>query len=207
MATGIVTLTAALREIGAIADDQAPDVSQRKKGLEKLIRLLDRTIEGFCPDGLYQQAVAADVTIGGNVRARVTGGTGVDITLPALPNDGWRVQIVNASGSSVNVKPNGHLIGATVATANSSDVTLASGATLDRFFRRDVGAWISPTVTSLADALPYPANFDGGFATQLAMLVAPDFELSAQVTELMLAVAQATQADLDKRYGARRRRA
>lgn len=204
MATGIVTLTAALRDLGAIGQDEQPDVEQRKIGLEALIALLDRLVDGYCLDGLYQQSANADVTIGGNVSLRLTTGTGIDVTLPDLPNDGWRARIVNASGASATVKPNGHLIGATVSAANGSDVTLATGASLDRFFRRDVGAWISPTITKLSDALPYPSNFDDGFVAMLAILVAPKFEMTAQVTPLMAALAKATQDALDKRYGARR---
>ena len=66
------------------------------------------------------------------------------------------------------------------------------------------GDWISPTITALTDAIPYPKGFDSGIAAMLALMLAAKYELQAQVTPLMTALASSTQAELNRRYGARR---
>lgn len=202
MATGIETLTLALRDIGAIAFDEIPDADDQKLGLAMLVDLLGAIVDGFTPDQLYVQSAAQSLEIGGNVHLRATASP-LTVTLPAAPIDGWRVRILNVASGSITVAPNGYLLGATAAAATSGNATVTAGETLDRFFRADLGAWISPTITQLSDPLPYPASYDAGLAAMLAAQIAPKYELSAQVTPIAAALAQATQAQLDRRYGAR----
>lgn len=202
MATALQILTLALRDLGVIGEDQQPNVEMQVVGLEVLTDLLDTLVDGYCPD-LYPVTYAASAELGGNVRARATA-SGITLTAPAAPNDGWRVRILNASAGSITFAHNGHLTGATAAAAAAADETIATAATLDRFFRQDLGAWISPSITALADALPYPTAFDQGLTAMLTIQLAPKYAMTDQLTPMHGAMAQATQDALLKRYGARR---
>ena len=198
MATGTETLTLALRNLGRLAFDQSPDATDQAIGLLVLIDLLDRLVEGYC-ERLYDQDATASLTIGGNTRLRFTGASGQTVTLPATPNDGWRAMIVNASANSLAVDRNGRLI-----DASASNGSVASGATFDRFYRADLGGWISPTITALSDTLPYPKAYDDGLAAMATIMLAAKYALNDQVDPLTGALAKATQEALLARYGARR---
>lgn len=166
-------------------------------GLTTLIDMLEALPDTFGGPRLFEQPVANGAVVGGNVRLIANQSGPATVILPPAPNDGWRVQVVDAGGGAVTLARNGRkILGAT------SDYAVPSNTTL-LMYRADLGDWRLTTITALGDTLPYPVQFDEHLAAMLAIQLAPHY--SQPVNEVVVAKATEGAALMAQRYAPRRK--
>lgn len=109
-----------------------------------------------------------------NVRLMVTSTDPETIVLPAYPDNGARIGLLDLTGSmsthGVTLDPNGRRI----EDATSATVIIDS-VNYEWMYRSDLGNWVRLQVLGLDDELPFPIQFDPFFETVLAMRLNPRY--------------------------------
>lgn len=180
-------LEQSLRLVGEMGHDAAPD-PESAAALFPAARDFLNSLAGHVTgtsDVMPEQAVAAATQLyGANVRLICTGSC--TVTLPASPQDGWRVLVpLVAAGQTLTVARNGRLL-----DGAASNATVAAGATDEWFYRADLGDWRSPLVSALTDNVPWPDDFLRGLAAMLAVEVQPALGLPLKPATQMLAATE-----------------
>jgi hypothetical protein len=172
MATCREIVRAAYEEIGALVGSE-PDARDGELGMRRLNAL----IAGLCGMGIGEALedveVVGDVELAINTRAVTTVG-GVTLRLPRAPQDGSRVQIVDAgadfSASPVTVARNGRLLEGVAAGLTAG----TAGYSRTWFYRADLADWRRVDESlGLSDAFPFPAATEEAFTLLLAVRLAP----------------------------------
>lgn len=117
---------------------------------------------------LFDKAVEDDEELfAGNVRIRCL--DSCTVTLPANPQDGWRVLVAFvATGETLTVDGNGAKI-----NGSASDATVSAGNVDDFLYRADIHDWIDSRVTATSDNVPWPDDLHRGMEAMLAIEIQP----------------------------------
>jgi hypothetical protein len=143
------------------------------------------------PPTLVQQDITVTIS-DDEPSARIAAAGGITITLPALPFDGARVQVIDVGNvfatSPVTIDRNGWLLeGAT------SNLTLnANGLNRSWMFRPDLAGWVRAAPLLIDDVLPFPEEFDAGIALMLAYRLAGEFRTGLSPQDAAMAMAAHT---------------
>lgn len=199
MATLADIVTDALRRLAVIREGAAVNDYQMRVGLQGLNDLLNTLPNRGVGEVLQTERVDASYAVRAPSILHVMASSGVTVTLPKQPKDGYRVRIVDVgtgfATSPVTVARNGWLIDGV-----SGDAILdTDGQSVEYFFRAELGDWKSLT-TPLAQAadLPYPAAHDSDFKALLAVEIADFF--GAPLTESLVARASSALTRLQGQY-------
>lgn len=173
MATLIDTLTDALFRLGALQRGAVPSAHQADVGIRAFNNLLDSLPNRGVGEVLQSVRADSDMTICRPSIVHVIASSGLTLTLPKNPADGFRVQIVdvgtNFATNPVTVERNGWLI----AGAASSATLNTNGQNVEYFFRAELGDWKALTRPLAQGAdIPYPAAHDGDFTALLVVEIA-----------------------------------
>ena len=112
-----------------------------------------------------------------NSRLVVKTTTARTVYLPANPNDGARIQLVNVGSTAAlnfTLDGNGHLIENGVSLTD----TFTNLHGRKWFYRADLGDWVRlDSIAAEADIIPLPEEFDDLLVCGLAMRLAPRFQV------------------------------
>lgn len=190
MTTTLDIIARALRVCRVLGAGRTPKAQDAADGLTAMQGLVDH-LAGYGASHPYD-----DVYKSGNVElsrdhmcVRLhanTQGSAWTVTLPENPRDGARFMVLDAGGSfstqNLTVNSNGFLFDATanpsgVLSGGSRTTTILSTANLSRawMYRADLGAWLPISGLALADAFPFPAEFDQSFGYMLAVLISTEY--------------------------------
>jgi hypothetical protein len=168
----------AFTEIRIIGGGRSPRATE---GADAMIAL-QGLIDGLSGFGIGEELTDYEPTTGDTLASnvRVLCDDSLTLTLPATPNPGARVQIVDVGGSMstnpVTLQRNGRKLEAAYAS-----LTLNTDG-LDRtwMYRGDTANWQRISALALTDELPFPD--DEAFVLELGLRLAPQYgaQLSAE---------------------------
>lgn len=165
---------AAFEEYGGVAQGEEPSAAEARFALVRLNALLAGLAGMGVGEPLADAAVSSSGTLEANRRAVVTGLAGpIVLTLPAAPQNGARVQLVDAEGAfaakPVTLARNGRKLEG----AASDLVCNTAGFSRTWMYRADLADWRRVETLTLADDFPYPAETEEAFTLLLALRLAP----------------------------------
>lgn len=176
MATANDIIARALKLLGVGADGEPISASDAVDGLVALNALLDSLPANGVGSPLTPINVSEGHDSSGNEALFVASG-GVRITLPEMPIDGMRVQVVDVGGAfgvaPVTLERNGRLLEGAANNATLSDV----GLNRTWLYRADLGDWRRIGSLTATAQIPYPSRFDEAIAAQLAAKLAPTYSV------------------------------
>lgn len=170
MATAQETIVTGLQALKVLGFGQSPTTQWNVYCLRQLNSYL-RQLAGFSGSiAFVDKRIDASYEITNAWPAlRLQCVTGRSVTLPREPVDGFRVEVIDASGdaasSNITIERNGWRINGV-----ASDYTISTdGGKVSLFFRGDTGNWALVDDLELADDLPFPEDFDEGVALNAAL--------------------------------------
>lgn len=175
MATAQVTIKTAFRKIRAIGQGENPTSAQSADALTELNALLNELI-GFGSSMQWKTTyVDSAVTVDWSYPAQrllCRNTAALTITLPegtvsAPIQDGFRLGVVDVAGTAatynITLSRNGWRIAGSAANATLS----TNSVNRVYMFRADLGDWKLAADLAVGDDLPFPSEFDLGFALML----------------------------------------
>ena len=180
MATAREIIQTAYRKAGVVPLLQAPTAAMAAIALTELNRLIANYV-GF-GSSLPWDTVRADRTVelypeDPSLRLALQNTSAITLTLPRLPRDGSRLQIIDPNltlaAAPVTLARNGWQIEG----AATNLVLNTNGANRMWMFRADTGNWARAANLALDDALPFPDDFDLGMALLLAQRLGGEFRV------------------------------
>lgn len=165
----------AMEEIGGLAADQEPSSPEAVRGMRRLNGLINDLAGMGIGEPLQDVEVSTDTTLLVNSRAVVTDlGAAITLTFPDTPQDGARIQVVDAENAfathHVTLARNGRLLEGVAANITAS----TAGYNRTWMYRADLGDWVYfNAALDIADDLPFPADTAEVFVLLLAMRLAP----------------------------------
>jgi hypothetical protein len=163
---------AAYEEINALVGSE-PDARDGELGMRRLNALIAGLSGMGIGEPLTDLEVAESRELPINCRAVTTAG-GLVLTLPRRPQNGSRVQIIDAgadfSSDPVMVARNGRLLEGAAADL----VANSAGFSRTWFYRADLADWrVVDEALRLEDDFPFPAATEDAFTVLLALRLAP----------------------------------
>jgi hypothetical protein len=182
-------ITDAFRESNLIPVGQSPTANQQAEALTRLNVLLASTVGNEAGDGLndlrvggaYDESSLCSQWVPDNARLILNLTIATTFNLDPYPYDGQRLAFVDVAGNlgtyNLTLSGNGRRI------EGLTSVVLNTNSDARQYiFRADTGNWVKLTTLVLADALPFPTEFDDYFVTMLAMRINPRYS-QAMTTE------------------------
>ncbi len=208
MTTASEIIKQALRESNLIARNQTPTTAELDEELVRLNRLVesvygwevgerlsDWSVQGGPTDGVTSFWTAVEWTkLLSNVRV-LAKLTSVDtLFLPAEPDDGARVMVVDLSGNfatfNLTLDPNGRKI-----EGSTSNLALVdNGLNRTWMYRAELSDWVRLTDMQIDltagppvvdTVFPFPTKFDDAFITMLAVRINPQYGQGLQAPTLL----------------------
>jgi len=189
MTVASVIITAALRESNLIGVNSTPTTPQVNEALARLNTLVSSTLGFEVGEQLQDWPVGnVDVVPCGltywtelrwrrphtNVRLVVHHDEAETVTLPAYPDDGARLAIIdvgrNLSTYPLTLDADGRRIEDATSLVLDTD-----GEARSWLYRAELGNWIRVDSLTVDSELPFPAEFDDAFITMLALRLNPRY--------------------------------
>lgn len=172
-------ITRSMQESGIVALGETPAAAESSAGLTRLNAIIASAFGNSVGEGLSDLTLAVSDEIDGNTRCVVTGRTAaITITLPEAPQNGARVQIIDADGTfdtySVTVARNGRKLEGAYANLTLS----TEGLNRTWLYRGDLADWVRVSELGLNDDLPFPLEHEDAFVIELAIRMNPVFGAS-----------------------------
>lgn len=160
----------AYRESNLIATSANPSTAEVTEGVSVLNQFLGSLFGHEAGQEFVDLSVAAaTATLRPNERALVSYNSGnVTLTLPAVPDNGARVQIVDTviGGSrTLTLNPNGRKI------TGAATLVLAAGSNKVYMYRADLGDWLVISPLASSDTLPFPVDYEPLFVAAIAIRI------------------------------------
>lgn len=178
MATAREIIQTALRKCGVVPLLQAPSATQATMALTELNRLIYQFV-GFGSSFPFEiirvdQALELDPDDPA-LRIALQNTGAITITLPKLPVDGARLQIIDPNNTlgtyNVTIARNGWQI-----EGSAADLVLnTNGLNRVWMFRGDTGNWTRAADLVLDDQMPFPVEFDTAWGLILARRLAGEY--------------------------------
>lgn len=215
MTVASAIIRSALRESNIIGVNSTPNAAQSAEALDRLNNLVSSSMGWEAGEPLLDWPVG---TVGvvqygwtgwtpyrwqrphSNVRLVVNHDMAETIILPAYPDDGARLALIdvgqNLSTLPITLDADGRRI-----EDQTSLVLNTDGESRSWLYRADLGNWIR--IDSLTDSseLPFPSEFDDAFITLLAMRINPRY--GRQITQETMAALERSVGQLRARYSQR----
>ena len=158
---------------------ETPKAAESAAGLTRLNAIIASAFGNSVGEGLSDLTLAVSDEIDANVRCVVTGRTGaITITLPEAPQNGARVQVIDADGTfdtySVTVARNGRKLEGAYANLTLS----TEGLNRTWLYRGDLADWVRVSELELNNDLPFPLEHEDAFVIELAIRMNPVFMAS-----------------------------
>lgn len=201
MATAREIIQTALRKAKVVPLLTAPSATQATMALTELNRLIHRYV-GFGSSFPWDTA-RADKAVEMDpddpaLRLALQNTGPITITMPKLPVDGARLQIIDPNNTlathNVTLVRNGWQI-----EGAASDLVLnTNGLNRVWMFRGDTGNWTRAADLTLDDQMPFPVDFDADWALILARRIAGEY--GQQLSQEDSRYANAANSRLRARY-------
>lgn len=178
-------------ELNAISAGRNMTGAQAARGMTLLGDLLGEMAGMAIGAKLRDAAYDTDATLAINTRAVVSGhAAALTLTLPAEPQDGSRVQVLDAGAAfaarPVTIARNGRLLEGSEANVTAN----TNGYSRTWMYRADLADWRVVSDLALADEFPYPRDTHSAFKLILAFRLAPRDGIAFQ-TESQVALNRA----------------